>query len=100
MTRVPCRDPVLTQHSALSTLKLEHLQPIITRIHCDHTPGLVEGDGPGVAELARVAAAGAPDAEAAAGFLVDELQAVVAELTDDEPASAVEVEAEGPAELA
>ena len=65
--------------------ELEHLQPIVPRVHRDDAVLLVHRDAPRVRQLARVAAAGAPGLQALAGLLVDHLHAVVAELADDQP---------------
>src|SRR5437016_2505994 len=78
--------------TAYCPLKLEHLQPIISGVHGDHAIVAVHHDGPGVCQLSRLAAGGAPGAQTAARGLVDALDAVIAELADDQVALGVFVE--------
>src|SRR5436309_15768073 len=69
----------------LLILELEYLKPIVPRVHRDDAAVLVHRDAPRVGELAGVAAGVSPGPQAAAGLFVHELDAVVAELADDQP---------------
>src|SRR5690349_12608572 len=81
-------------------LELEHLEPVVPRVHRDHPVALVHGHRPGVRQVAWGAALGAPDLQALAGLLVDQLHPVIPELAHDEMAVPVLAQAVGPAELA
>ena len=82
------RSHALALPRALLRLKLKHLQPIVPRVDRDDAVALVHRDAPTGTRAGRVAAAGAPDLQALAGLLVDQLHAVVAELADDQVAVA------------
>src|SRR4051812_24896799 len=58
-------------------LKMEHLQAIVSRIDRDDASTAIDGGGPGISELADLAAGNAPGGDPAAALFVDQLHAIV-----------------------
>ncbi len=78
--------PCGTEHP----LKLENLQAVIAGIDGNNTIVLINRHAPWVSKLPRLVAANAPDTQATAGFLVNQLHAVVSKLADDQTAARVQ----------